>query len=517
MSKKPTEASSARQRPEGKSYAYQRPQETTADTSTLISQKQKIVEAVDDFLDLLLDRSAGVPGTGTAGGTPGGTAAGGGTPGGTGAYSTPAAGSGGSAMGSLPAGPSGRVGMGGSSGTGTPGIGSGGTGGTPSTYAGTGGGERPLGEASKAAPAYESTMSIKAQREAFRMDRARETVRRAQPRAESSSSGPAAGVAPGLLTVSTNKHLSDSNRSALTESREFPPMFGSVGKSSAPTMEKMAMPSKRPETVPAGGTVNLGRPIDAYFGSFGTAVEKAAARAKVQYQVLESIIGDDDRVRVTNYALYPWRCICSLLITANTGGQYIGTGWLVSPRLVLTAGHCVYMADENGWASQIEVIPGRNGTERPFGSAISRELRSVSGWTQDNDSNCDYGAIMLPPDKRYGEQLGWFGYATRDDDYLESITVNLAGYPGDGGKAGQQEDGSQWYNFRTIKEVMDWQISYEIDTYGGQSGAPVWEMTSNGSRYGVGIHTWGTSVVNGATRITRGVFDNIVLWAGQVP
>jgi V8-like Glu-specific endopeptidase len=64
---------------------------------------------------------------------------------------------------------------------------------------------------------------------------------------------------------------------------------------------------------------------------------------------------------------------------------------------------------------------------------------------------------------------------------------------------------------------MEKQITYEIDTYGGQSGAPVWEMTSDGSRYGVAIHTWGTTVSNGGSRITGEVFDNIVLWAGQAP
>jgi glutamyl endopeptidase len=68
-----------------------------------------------------------------------------------------------------------------------------------------------------------------------------------------------------------------------------------------------------------------------------------------------------------------------------------------------------------------------------------------------------------------------------------------------------------------VGEVFEKQISYEIDTWGGQSGSPVWEMTPDGSRYGLAIHTWGTSVNNGATRITREVFDNIVLWAGQAP
>jgi V8-like Glu-specific endopeptidase len=175
------------------------------------------------------------------------------------------------------------------------------------------------------------------------------------------------------------------------------------------------------------------------------------------------------------------------------------------------------MADEGGWARQIEVIPGRSAEVRPFGSAVSSALRSVTGWTQDGDSDMDYGAILLPADKRFGEQLGWFGYAVRDDNYLKQITLNLAGYPGDGGKAPNQVQGTMWFHSRGVKEVMDRQISYEIDTYGGQSGAPVWEMASNGSRYGVAIHTHGGTVSNGATRITRAVFDNIVAWAGQAP
>ena len=464
---------------EGKSYGYQRPQESLADSSPLAEQKKKVVSAVEEFMDALAARA------GAGSGETGGTGSGG--TGGTGGY----AGTG--------------------TGTGGPSTGSGGQ--RPS--AGTGG-EKATGEAAKAAAAREAQeMSVFSQREAYRLDRARESSKKAKSQESSTAPAP---VGVQILGVGRNKHQSDSNRAPLTDTKEFAPAFGSKGKSVAPTMEKMSVPpSQRPETVPAPGVVNAAKPIDAYWGSFGTAIERAGVRAKAEYSKLEVIIGTDDRVRVTNNELYPWRCVCSLLITASTGVQYIGTGWLVSPRLLLTAGHCVYMADEGGWVTQIEVIPGRNADARPFGSAISRDFRSVSGWTQDGDSDYDYAGILLPADKRYGEQLGWFGYANRPDDYLKSITLNLAGYPGDGGKAGSQVEGTQWYNFRTVKDVMAKQLTYEIDTYGGQSGAPVWEMTSNGSRYGVAVHTWGTTVNNGGTRITSEVFDNIVLWAGQAP
>jgi len=294
------------------------------------------------------------------------------------------------------------------------------------------------------------------------------------------------------------------------------PAYGSQGRGTAPTIEKIAVrPSERPETVPMAGQVSAGPAIDAYYGSFGSSIEKAAARAKVSYAQLESIIGTDDRVRVTNNQFYPWRCIASLLITSHNGTMYLGTGWLVAPRVLLTAGHCVHMADEGGWVTQIEVIPGRDADNRPFGSAVATDFRSTTGWTQDHNSDFDYGAILLPADKRYGEQLGWFGYASRGDDYLRGITLNLAGYPGDGGPAGI--DGTQWYNSRGVLDVLDKQITYEIDTFGGQSGAPVWEMTAENNRYGVAVHTFGTTVNNGGTRITSDVFDNIVLWIGQAP
>lgn len=222
----------------------------------------------------------------------------------------------------------------------------------------------------------------------------------------------------------------------------------------------------------------------------------------------EVIIGTDDRVRILNTTVYPWSAICALRMTAANGTKWIGTGWLVGPRTVITAGHCVFMHNEGGWAKSIEVIPGLNDGSRPYGSCVSSNLRSVKGWTQSKKREYDYGAIILPTNCRPGDKTGYFGYAVKDDSFLLSAILNLSGYPGD--KGGNQ----QWFMSKKAKSVSDRVITYEIDTMGGQSGAPVWVKIGD-VRYCVGIHTNGHSSGNSATRIVKEVFDNIKGWKAE--
>ena len=247
--------------------------------------------------------------------------------------------------------------------------------------------------------------------------------------------------------------------------------------------------------VQSGGGDAHGResaPIDAYFASF-------------KEKELENIIGTDDRTRISPTTSYPWRAICALRIRTKTGKNYVGTGWLISPRTVITAGHCVYMHDEGGWAQSIEVIPAMNGALRPYGSGVSATFRSVTGWTNDRNRDFDYGAIILPSAYRPGSTVGTFGFATRNDSTIMSLTLNLSGYPADKGAD------TQWFMSRKPKAVSARVITYDIDTMGGQSGSPVWFL-QDGNRYAIGIHTNGSNSGNSATRIVQDVYNNLVNW-----
>jgi V8-like Glu-specific endopeptidase len=227
-----------------------------------------------------------------------------------------------------------------------------------------------------------------------------------------------------------------------------------------------------------------------------------------QLEALEVIIDKDDRVQIKNTTAIPWRRICHLNIRTATGKSYLGTGFLIGPRTIITAGHCVYIHSQGGWAQQIVVSPGRNGTQTPFTPQTATMFRSVRGWVNGKKRNYDYGAIILPRTVSYAN-VGAFGFANLADSALLNKRINTAGYPGD------KAPGTMWYNANKVTGVTARTITYLNDTMPGQSGSPVWLRRADGSRVVVGIHTNGASSGNSATRINKAVFENLKRWRNE--
>ena len=244
--------------------------------------------------------------------------------------------------------------------------------------------------------------------------------------------------------------------------------------------------------------------------------EALEAELEAAAEQMEVIIGTDDRTRIRTTAAIPWRRVCQLTIRARNGQQYVGTGFLIGKRTVVTAGHCVFIHSAGGWPAYIDVAPGRNGGSRPFGTVRAVAFRSVTGWVNSKSRDHDYGAIILPPNTPMAVQsLGGFGFGYWPDHQLQNRMVNLSGYPGDGGKLGpDRETGSQWWMARQVKSVAARSFAYDIDTVGGQSGSPVWTVM-NGQRIVLGIHTNGFVGGNSATRVTQPVFNNLKAWRLQ--
>ncbi len=222
----------------------------------------------------------------------------------------------------------------------------------------------------------------------------------------------------------------------------------------------------------------------------------------------ETVHGPDDRIKITNTTIIPWRMNASLLITARDGSQWIGTGWFIGPHTLMTAGHVVFIKNSgvpgrDGWVRSIQVMPGRNGGALPFGSVTSTNFRSVTAWTNDGDQNFDYGAIIIPTN--LGNTVGWYGFGVYSNADLVAATANISGYPGD------KPAGTQWYDSRRIASVNSRKVFYDIDTAGGQSGSAVYRIIGGG-RFGIAIHAYGGATTNSGTRIITDVFNNMVAW-----
>lgn len=222
----------------------------------------------------------------------------------------------------------------------------------------------------------------------------------------------------------------------------------------------------------------------------------------------EIVHGVDDRVRVMDTKAYPFRVECSLLITAADNSSWSGTAWFISPRTLITAGHCVHIKGSpipgrNGWVKDIRVMPGRDGDSLPFGSVTSTVFRSASGWTEAGDANFDYGAIILSTP--LGDTVGWLGLGSYTDQDLITTTGNISGYPSD------KQKGTQWFHANRIAGVDGHKVFYDIDTVGGQSGAAVYRAIGD-KRYAFGVHAYGGASTNSGTRITPDVLNNMISW-----
>lgn len=233
--------------------------------------------------------------------------------------------------------------------------------------------------------------------------------------------------------------------------------------------------------------------------------------------VFESLLTDvDRRKQILETDLLPWRMLCSLDIVSQNGLGYVGTGWFAGPRTLITAGHCVYDEIElGGWARQITVIPGRNGDSGSLGTAVSSRFSTTDRWLEAQDADYDYAAIHLSED--LGAGIGSFGIGTLPDAELQNRLLNISGYPVSPGNGK-----FQYFHANRVKAVTARRVFYDIDTMGGQSGAPVWTYLDDNltNPVVVGIHAYGVGGVpaglnvqaNSGPRILPEVLEVIREW-----
>lgn len=184
-----------------------------------------------------------------------------------------------------------------------------------------------------------------------------------------------------------------------------------------------------------------------------------------------SVIGVDER-----YPDYSHKGICKI---TNTDGSS-GTGFVVSNKGILTAGHVVY-----GKKISSITFYNNSGVVEYTTSAVDYSLPS----DYSSSSPTDYALITVPSANNLSEYNIWGrGYAL-DRALNEEANVSVTGFSSDlsyeSTGQGRLKNSSSGYN----------EMTYTCDTYHGASGAPVYtDLVYNGVHYYVviGIHTSGT-------------------------
>ena len=207
-----------------------------------------------------------------------------------------------------------------------------------------------------------------------------------------------------------------------------------------------------------------------------------------------AVIGPvDGRRQVLQTRRAPFNAVCRLERDFGNGRISGCTGFLIGPRLVLTAGHCLYSPARRALGGQptprmIHALPGQaDGIERPFGRHPAKRWFVHRRYMRAAARPFDVGLIELA-----GEvgNVPPFRLHVPSDAELRRLRqtrlVHISGYPGD------KPRGTQWQHEERLDRVTRRDLFYSVDTCPGHSGAPVWvERWPDSRRSVVGIHTAG--------------------------
>lgn len=215
---------------------------------------------------------------------------------------------------------------------------------------------------------------------------------------------------------------------------------------------------------------------------------------------------NDERKLIDNPVSYPLCQACGKLTINFPSKQVIGTGFLISPNCVLTAGHCLFDKNYGGGAKEIIFYYSSEGR---WEAVKGKSGFIVSGWKEDTNDACDYGMIVLSKPVNINKYMG---LSFKSDEYLKDLYVNITGFPTE-----KQNSHDMYTAWGIIKKIRDsFLIRHNVDSSEGQSGSPIWILEEKYSQpYSIGIHTQGfrgNKKLNTGVKVDSIHFQNIMGW-----
>jgi len=174
-----------------------------------------------------------------------------------------------------------------------------------------------------------------------------------------------------------------------------------------------------------------------------------------------------------------------------------GTGFLVAPNLVLTAGHVLYSHKTPGVAATNVSVISSDGTELTVDS-----FDASAGWKSHLTCTEDYGIVRLK-----GAALTALAVGIRN---THNLRVSLTGFPA-GSATATTSDG-------LMGNECPCGTYHNIATVLGHSGAPIYIQEANpggGSRYvAVAIQTRKRGPLNECITMNANICQDLSTWAG---
>ncbi|KAH0536484.1 hypothetical protein FGG08_006637 [Glutinoglossum americanum] len=194
----------------------------------------------------------------------------------------------------------------------------------------------------------------------------------------------------------------------------------------------------------------------------------------------------------------------------KTGDPWaMATGWLIKEDLLVTAGHCAFdWSHKMGRLTHLKAYIGYDGKGSIGDESVQfrkgKRVVTTSEWlTARGDRAHDVAFIQLQ--KPF---VGITPIKFGDTPESGEPVLGVVGYPGDKRDEETDESGAKMYqmflktpyNLQQSREMM---LEYEIDTFGGNSGSPVFRKSDMVS---IGVHVYGGDV-NSASVI--GIYGNV--------
>lgn len=216
-----------------------------------------------------------------------------------------------------------------------------------------------------------------------------------------------------------------------------------------------------------------------------------------------SIIGTDERSRVDPDTI-PYKSILCLRMGFDLDDDdvidtwTVGTGAMVYYNVFLTCAHNMYWYDYGKAAKEMRIYVKQN--NESFGETYYYPKNWKLPREYEDSGNIDYDWCVVKTQDLIGFGTDWFGYG-----WAASITeknISVSGYPDIEGKRYFQYQGSG-----TMNSISDYRFEHNVDTEGGQSGAPVYDS----DRIIWGVHTSGAggSGLNSGCLVTERVYNTI--------